>query len=163
MTLRMKAVLVVFLFLAGVGVCPGSTGATAKAAEAPWPPWDGKETVAEYAKRAGLEPMLTLKLSGKVSLEFVLIAAGKFLMGSPEMEKQAPHPHPTQQPAQRNQISYHRKPLLNLRSKGETCRPCIGCRDWLSGSGCVARGRAAEGPTAGLNGYVADKQRSFYA
>jgi hypothetical protein len=85
----MKAALVVFLLLAGVGVCPGLAGEPAtKAAEAPWPLWDGKETVAEYAKRAGLEPTLTLKLSDKVSLESVLIPAGKFLMGSPATEKE---------------------------------------------------------------------------
>ena len=52
-----------------------------------FPLWDGKETVAEYAKRAGLEPTKTLDLGNGVKLELVLIPAGKFVMGSPETEK----------------------------------------------------------------------------
>src|SRR5579871_3031651 len=50
------------------------------------PPWDGRETVADYAKRAGLEPTLTLDLGGGVKWEGVLIPAGTFLMGSPKGE-----------------------------------------------------------------------------
>ena len=57
------------------------------AAEAPkYPHWDGKETVAEYAKRAKLEPTLTLDLGGGVKWEGVLIPAGTFVMGSPKGE-----------------------------------------------------------------------------
>jgi formylglycine-generating enzyme required for sulfatase activity len=52
-----------------------------------YPLWDGKETVAEYAKRAGLEPTKTQDLRNGVKLELALIPAGKFLMGSPETEK----------------------------------------------------------------------------
>ena len=53
---------------------------------AKFPPWDGKETVAEYAKRAKLEPTLTLDLGGGVKWEGVLIPAGTFMMGSPPGE-----------------------------------------------------------------------------
>lgn len=48
--------------------------------------WDGKETVADYAKRAQLEPTLTLDLGGGVKWEGVLIPAGTFVMGSPKGE-----------------------------------------------------------------------------
>ncbi|HEY3321226.1 MAG TPA: hypothetical protein VGP72_12220 [Planctomycetota bacterium] len=61
--------------------------ASAAAADDPiqvWPLWDGKETIADYAKRAGLEPTKTLDLGGGVTLETVLIPAGKFVMGTPE-------------------------------------------------------------------------------
>jgi formylglycine-generating enzyme required for sulfatase activity len=50
------------------------------------PLWDGKESVAEYAKRANLPPTETLDLGGGVKLELVLVPAGKFLMGTPEPE-----------------------------------------------------------------------------
>jgi formylglycine-generating enzyme required for sulfatase activity len=56
-----------------------------------YPLWDGKESVAEYAKRAGLEPEMTLDLGDGVKMEFVLIPAGKFVMGSPEDEKDQGH------------------------------------------------------------------------
>jgi formylglycine-generating enzyme required for sulfatase activity len=51
-----------------------------------YPQWDGKESSADYAKRAGLEPTLTLDLGGGVIWEGVLIPAGSFLMGSPPGE-----------------------------------------------------------------------------
>ncbi|OAI48671.1 hypothetical protein AYO44_06825 [Planctomycetaceae bacterium SCGC AG-212-F19] len=53
---------------------------------ATYPVWDGKETVAEYAKRAKLEPTLTLDLGGGVKWEGMLIPAGTFMMGSPPGE-----------------------------------------------------------------------------
>jgi formylglycine-generating enzyme required for sulfatase activity len=51
-----------------------------------YPQWDGKESSVDYAKRAGLEPTLTLDLGGGVTWEGVLIPAGSFLMGSPPGE-----------------------------------------------------------------------------
>ena len=51
-----------------------------------FPQWDGKETVADYAKRAKLEPTLTLDLGDGVKWEGVLIPAGSFVMGSPAGE-----------------------------------------------------------------------------
>jgi hypothetical protein len=36
-----------------------------------YPLWDGKELVAAYAKRAGLEPETTLDLGGGVKMEFI--------------------------------------------------------------------------------------------
>jgi formylglycine-generating enzyme required for sulfatase activity len=51
----------------------------------PYPFWDGQESVAEYAKRTGLESTKTLDLGNGVKLELVLIPAGKFVMGTPEL------------------------------------------------------------------------------
>lgn len=57
------------------------------AADSPkFPLWDGKETVADYAKRTKLEPTLTLDLGDGVKWEGVLIPAGTFVMGSPKGE-----------------------------------------------------------------------------
>jgi len=50
-----------------------------------FPFWDGKESVADYARRAKLEPTLTLDLGG-VKWEGMLIPAGSFVMGSPAGE-----------------------------------------------------------------------------
>jgi formylglycine-generating enzyme required for sulfatase activity len=43
--------------------------------------------VAAYAKEHGLEPTVSLDLNKGVKLELVLIPPGKFMMGSPETEK----------------------------------------------------------------------------
>jgi formylglycine-generating enzyme required for sulfatase activity len=48
-----------------------------------WPLWDGQESIAQYARRAKLEPTQTLNLGNGVKLELVLIPAGKFIMGTP--------------------------------------------------------------------------------
>src|SRR5882672_10591627 len=54
------------------------------AAPGNYPQWDGKESVAEYARRANLEPTLTV--GDGVKWEGVLIPAGSFVMGSPPGE-----------------------------------------------------------------------------
>lgn len=66
---------VALLFLSGAGII---------AADEPlaYPLWDGRETVAAYAQRAHLAPTAQLKLSDKVQMDFVLIPAGKFRMGT---------------------------------------------------------------------------------
>ena len=57
--------------------------AKADAAPAAWPLWDGKESVADYAKRAGIKDVeMTLDLGGGVALKLTLIPAGKFIMGN---------------------------------------------------------------------------------
>jgi len=56
-------------------------------AETLYPLWDGKESVADYAKRVDLPPSLTLDLGNNVKLELALIPAGSFVMGSPETEE----------------------------------------------------------------------------
>jgi formylglycine-generating enzyme required for sulfatase activity len=48
--------------------------------EKTYPFWDGKESVADYAKRSELESALTLDLGDGVTMEFVLIPAGKLRM-----------------------------------------------------------------------------------
>jgi len=50
---------------------------------ADWPLWDGKESVADYAKRAGIKDVQQeLDLGSGVSLKLTLIPAGKFVMGA---------------------------------------------------------------------------------
>jgi formylglycine-generating enzyme required for sulfatase activity len=51
-----------------------------------FPLWDGKETIAAYAKRTKLPPALTLDLGGGVKWEGGLIPPGTFVMGSPKGE-----------------------------------------------------------------------------
>lgn len=55
---------------------------------APWPQWDGQETVAQYAQRVGLAPAKTIDLGGE-KLELVLIPSGSFLMGAAPGEEGA--------------------------------------------------------------------------
>jgi formylglycine-generating enzyme required for sulfatase activity/dienelactone hydrolase len=51
-----------------------------------WPLHDGKESIAEYAKRAGLPVEIALDLEDGVKVEMALIPAGTFRMGSPDGE-----------------------------------------------------------------------------
>jgi formylglycine-generating enzyme required for sulfatase activity len=53
------------------------------AARADWPLWDGKESVADYASRAGIKDVeARLDLGGGVTMKLTLIPAGKFMMGA---------------------------------------------------------------------------------
>jgi hypothetical protein len=57
-----------------------------------YPLWDGRESIEDYSRRAGLSPTMSLSLGNGVFLDFVLIPAGKFMMGSapPEKPKESP-------------------------------------------------------------------------
>ena len=63
-----------------------------------FPLWDGKATVAEYAKRAGVAPTLTLDLGDGVKWDGVLIPAGSFMMGSPAGEARKPEEAESEKP-----------------------------------------------------------------
>ncbi len=67
---------------------PGPTTRPAPAGRSSYPLWDGKETVAEYAARAGIPTtQIDLDLGNKVTMKLALIPAGKFVMGSSESEQ----------------------------------------------------------------------------
>ncbi len=51
------------------------------------PLWDGRESVTDYAKRAGIKDVqIEVKLDAKVTMKLALIPAGEFAMGSPDSE-----------------------------------------------------------------------------
>ena len=52
-----------------------------------YPLWDGKETVVEYAKRAGIRETGHVVKLGYLTIKLGLIPAGKFTMGSAKGEK----------------------------------------------------------------------------
>jgi len=61
--------------------------AAAQAAATRWPKWDGKESVADYAKRAGIKDVqMELDLGSGVAMKLTLIPAGKFIMGARDNE-----------------------------------------------------------------------------
>lgn len=60
---------------------------SAPTSQAAYPLWDGKETVAEYARRAGINDVeLTADLGRGISLKVKLIPAGTFMMGTTQRE-----------------------------------------------------------------------------
>ena len=84
--MKTTALLPVLLLL----IAPVARAADSPGKEAKFPLWDGKESVAQYAKRVKLEPTLTLDLGDGVRWEGVLIPAGEFVMGSPPGEPRTP-------------------------------------------------------------------------
>ncbi|MEK7948943.1 SUMF1/EgtB/PvdO family nonheme iron enzyme [Luteolibacter soli] len=58
---------------------------TVDPASLPWPLWDGKESVADYAARNHLDATRSVNLGGR-TLELVLVPAGSFLMGAAPAE-----------------------------------------------------------------------------
>ena len=52
-----------------------------------YPLWDGHESVVSYAQRVKLDLTKTIDLGSGVKLDFVLIPAGQFIMGTPEPAK----------------------------------------------------------------------------
>jgi formylglycine-generating enzyme required for sulfatase activity len=50
-----------------------------------WRLWDGKESIADYARAIGLPPTRAVEIGGE-KLDLVLVPAGRFTMGSPSDE-----------------------------------------------------------------------------
>jgi formylglycine-generating enzyme required for sulfatase activity len=48
-----------------------------------YPRWDGQEQIADYARRASLQPQQSIDLGGGIKLELKLVPAGRFEMGTP--------------------------------------------------------------------------------
>ena len=69
------------LAVVAVGAADASL-AKAPQARQPVPLWDGKETVAQYARRVNLPETQTLDLGNGVALELVLIPTGRFIIGT---------------------------------------------------------------------------------
>ena len=77
---------------------PAKTVPAAQPEAVVWPLHDGKEPIADYARRVGLPPTETLDLGGGVKMEFVLVPAGEFSMGTDDGE-------PADKPAHKVRIS----------------------------------------------------------
>jgi formylglycine-generating enzyme required for sulfatase activity len=71
-----------------IGALVSSMSSSAHGAEVTtWPLWDGKESVEEYGKRAGLKDVESIDLGDRVAIDFLLCPAGTFSMGSTATEK----------------------------------------------------------------------------
>jgi len=79
----MRRCLAGLVLLATLRALAGESASSASPTH-PWPLWNGKESSSEYAKRVGLEPTQSIDLGDGVTMEFVLIPAGQFIMGTPE-------------------------------------------------------------------------------
>ena len=80
--------LMVAASLISVGCSEKATTRRAPAAGRTYPLWDGNESVADYAKRAGInDTEIKLTIGGDVTAKLTLIPAGRFLMGTPSSEK----------------------------------------------------------------------------
>ena len=76
------------LYVATTGAAPPAAPASAVESS---PLWDGAETIAQYARRRDLPATQTVTLAqapNKVVMNFVLIPAGEFIMGSPVDERE---------------------------------------------------------------------------
>ncbi len=79
-----------FAIAIGLAICAWGFNTYAEDSSKKYPLWDSKESIADYAKKTGLDVSKALDIGDGVKLEFVLVPSGTFTMGGPAGESKRP-------------------------------------------------------------------------